>query len=83
MENVKEKTIRISEKLCDIVGIDSMFDKGSQIRELIELELKIQDRDTRHACADDCIGSMEEGCINYLVYKAFHDICVNCRGGIE
>lgn len=49
-------------------------------RKALRIALKEQDRDTRHACAEACL--VEEANQNYIVHKAFHDICMNCNSGI-
>ena len=47
----------------------------TQFKQLMYAALKEQDRDTRHACAEECIqATSKEKC---------HNICMNCRSGIK
>ena len=68
------------EKAKDFFDTTNLRYSSSDVLKLEHL-LKEQDRDTRHACAEACM--IEEENQNYIVHKAFHDICMNCRGGIE
>jgi hypothetical protein len=42
----------------------------------LSLLLKIQDRDTRHACAEACLKATTNDNLE-IVSKAYHDICMN------
>jgi len=44
----------------------------------IRLALKEQDRDTRHACAEACLGATTGEHLE-LISRAYHDICVNVK----
>lgn len=49
-------------------------------RDALVVLLKEQDRDTRHACAESCLQANKE---QELVCSAFHEVVMNCRGGVE
>ena len=51
--------------------------KVNDFRNALRLALKEQDNDTKHACAEACLTNNENP--NYIVHKAFHDICMNCN----
>lgn len=64
---------KIDDALEGLVYIDFNTEIGlDKAKSILRKSLILQDRDTRHACAEAVIGSDDP-----------HGACINCRGGIS
>jgi hypothetical protein len=73
MKTAQQKAVELVDDANVEFGID--FDQVSPLIKAIVKLLKEQDRDTRHACAEACMGVTT----NSNLDKAFHDICMNVK----
>lgn len=67
-ETARVKAIEGAKEICKVAGIDFASDDGTRILDILERERKLQDRDTRHACAEAVADLSEDpayaACIN-------------------
>ena len=77
----KKYFIELIQMNDDALNVEIKHIAVKEFRAALKLALKEQDRDTRHACAESCMVTKENQ--NYIVHKAFHDLCMNCKGGME
>ena len=78
MKTAEEKAIRMVRRFSSdtgAIGMDGKFTE--QLREIISMGLKEQDRDTRHACAEACLLQADRPALEMI--DACHNSCMNVR----